>query len=111
MRKRHAYASTDNIILDYRLQTDGKEYIQGDIVRSESGKFQFRIKVIGTAPIRQIDVIRNNQFVLTLQNKENEVDFTYVDERPLSGESYYYVRAQQSNDQIAWSSPIWITIP
>ena len=111
MRKRHAYASTDNIILDYRLQTDGKEYIQGDIVRSESGKFQFRIKIIGTAPIRQIDVIRNNQFVLTLQNKESQVDLTYVDERPVAGESYYYVRVQQANGQMAWSSPIWITLP
>jgi hypothetical protein len=111
IRKRHAYASTDNIILDYRLQTDGKEYIQGDIVRSESGKFQFRIKVIGTAPIRQIDVIRNNQFVLTLQNKGAEVDLTYVDERPVAGESYYYIRVQQANDQMAWSSPIWITLP
>ena len=111
MRKRHAYASTDNIILDYRVETGGREYIQGDIVRSESGKFQFRIRVQGTAPIQQLDVIRNKEFVLTLQNRESNLDFTYVDERPVSGESYYYVRVQQANDQIAWSSPIWITVP
>jgi hypothetical protein len=49
--------------------------------------------------------------VLTLQNKESQVDLTYVDERPVAGESYYYVRVQQANGQMAWSSPIWITLP
>jgi hypothetical protein len=111
MRKRHAYASTDNIILDYRLRTDGKEYIQGDIVRSESGKFNFPIHIIGTAPIQQVDIIRNNQFMLTLQNREAEMDFTYTDQTPVAGESYYYVRVQQADGQMAWSSPIWITLP
>ena len=111
MRKRHAYASTDNIVLDYRLTTDGREYIQGDIVRSESGRFEFRIRIQATAPIRQLDVIRNQEFVLTLQDREDKLDFTYIDERPVSGESYYYVRVQQTNGQMAWSSPIWIAIP
>ncbi len=111
MRKRHAYASTDNIVLDYRLLTDGKEYIQGDIVESKSGKFELRIRVQGTAPIQQLDVIRNDEFVLTLQNRDAKLDFTFIDERPVAGESYYYVRVQQANDQIAWSSPIWITLP
>ena len=39
MQQRHSYGATDNIILDYRLQTGGKEYLQGDIVKAP-GEFK-----------------------------------------------------------------------
>jgi hypothetical protein len=39
------------------------------------------------------------------------VEFTYRDAQPVKGESYYYVRVIQADDQIAWSSPIWIKRP
>jgi len=107
MRKRHSYGATDNIILDYRLEAGGKEYLQGDIVKAP-GEFKLSVKVIGTMPIRQIDIIKNNTFVHTRQPLENEVSFTFVDNQPSPGESYYYVRVIQVDDQMAWSSPIWI---
>ena len=109
MKKRHNYAATDNIILDYRLRAGGKEYLQGDIVPAAAGKPELVIKVIGTAPIRQVDIIRGREFVYTVQNKGSEIDLTFVDNDPRPGESYYYVRVQQANDEVAWSSPIWIT--
>jgi hypothetical protein len=73
-----------------------------------SGEFRFSVKAIGTWPIRQIDVVRNNTFVHTVHPLEKEVAFTYVDNQPRPGESYYYVRVIQGNEQIAWSSPIWV---
>ncbi len=109
MRKRHNYAATDNIVLDYRLIADGKEHLQGDAVRVGSGEFQLAIRVVGTAPIRQIDILRGREFLHTLQDQGAEVELTFVDNDPLPGESYYYVRVQQSNDEMAWSSPIWVT--
>jgi hypothetical protein len=107
MRKRHSYGATDNIILDYRMQTGGKEYLQGDIVNAP-GEFKLSVKVIGTMPIRQIDIVKNNTFVHNRQPLEKEVSFTFVDNQPSPGESYYYVRVIQVDDQMAWSSPIWI---
>ncbi|MGH9657544.1 MAG: DUF3604 domain-containing protein, partial [Bryobacteraceae bacterium] len=107
MRKRHSYGATDNIVLDYRMQSGGKEHLQGDIV-SVTGEFRLWVKAIGTAPIRQIDVIRSNSFVHTRQPMEKEVTFTFVDSQPPAGESYYYVRVLQVDDQMAWSSPIWV---
>lgn len=107
MRLRHSYGATDNIILDYRLQAGGKEYLQGEIV-PVSGDFRLWVKVVGTAPIRQIDIVKNNTFVHNLQPLEKEAAFTWVDNQPKTGESYYYVRVIQANDQMAWSSPIWI---
>jgi len=107
IRRRHAYGATDNIVLDYRLQTGGQEYMQGDIVKA-AGDFKLSVKVIGTMPVRQIDIVRNNQFVHNLAPMQREVSFTYVDNRPPAGENYYYVRVIQVDDQIAWSSPIWV---
>ena len=107
MRQRHSYGATDNIILDYRMQTGGKEYLQGDIVKT-SGDFKLIVKIIGTMRVRQIDIIRNNKFIHTLNPMEREVNFTYVDNEQPAGESYYYVRVIQEDDQMAWSSPIWV---
>ncbi len=108
MRQRHSYGATDNIVLDYRVKTaDGKEYLQGDIVKA-SGDFQLTIKVLGTRPIRQIDIIRNDRFVHTREPMQRDVNFTFTDNEKRSGERYYYVRVIQVDDQMAWSSPIWI---
>ena len=108
MRMRHSYGATDNIVLDYRLRTDRKEYLQGDIV-GEAAAFELWLNVIGTAAIRQIDIIKNNTFVHTRQDLARQVSFTFVDNDRTAGESYYYVRVQQVDGQIAWSSPIWVT--
>jgi hypothetical protein len=107
MKKRHSYGATDNIVLDYRLQTGGREYLQGDIV-DVKGDFRLTIRVLGTAPIRQLDVIRSNQYLHNRQNLEKDISLTFIDNQPLAGESYYYVRVIQADDQMAWSSPIWV---
>ncbi|HUQ91734.1 MAG TPA: DUF3604 domain-containing protein [Bryobacteraceae bacterium] len=107
MKARHSYGATDNIVLDYRMKANGKEYLQGDIV-DVPGTFELTVKVLGTQPVRQIDVIRGNRFLMTRSPMQREVDFSFRDTTPEKGESYYYVRVMQVDDQIAWSSPIWI---
>lgn len=111
MRKRHSYGATDNIILDYRLQTGGKEYIQGDSVKTSAGKPKLLVKIVGTAPIRQIDIVRDRKFIHTVQNQGSEIDLSFIDNDAPSGETYYYVRVVQANEQMAWSSPIWVDLP
>ena len=111
MRKRHNYAATDNIILDYRATADDVEYIQGDVVPGEVSRVELRARILGTAPVRQIDIIRGKEFVYTLQDQPDEVTFRFVDTQPPSGEQHYYVRVQQADGQMAWSSPIWVTLP
>ncbi len=108
MKRRHSYGATDNIILDYRLQSGGREHLQGDIVTVGAG-FRLVVKAVGTLPIRQIDIIKNNTFIHNRQPMQREVSFTFTDTEPVKPESYYYVRVIQVDDQIAWSSPIWVT--
>jgi hypothetical protein len=107
IRRRHSYGATDNIVLDYRLQTGGRDYLQGDIV-DVKGPFNLWLRVLGTAPIRQVDIIKNQAFLHNRQALPQEVGFTFVDTNPSAGESYYYVRVIQIDGQLAWSSPIWV---
>jgi hypothetical protein len=37
------------------------------------------------------------------------VNFEYVDREAPPGEHWYYVRIEQSDGELAWSSPIWVT--
>ncbi|MBL8179863.1 MAG: hypothetical protein JNK48_34605 [Bryobacterales bacterium] len=107
MKRRHSYGATDNIILDYRMKANKAEYIQGDIV-DVKGPFELTVKIIGTQPVRQIDLIRGKEFLMTKNPMQREVEFSFRDTAPVKGESFYYVRVIQADEQMAWSSPIWI---
>jgi len=105
IRKRHTYAATDNIIMDFRIG----EAIMGDIMESATPP-KLVVKITGTAPIKQIDVIKNNQYVHQIKPESSRVEsFEYLDNAAVAGQSYYYIRAEQLDGQLAWSSPIWVT--
>jgi hypothetical protein len=103
IRKRHTYAATDNIIMDFRIGTA----LMGDVIEAATSP-KLSVKIVGTAPIAQVDVIKNNQYVHQLKPGQSEATFEYLDNAIQPGESYYYVRVQQSDGQLAWSSPIWV---
>ncbi len=107
MRKRHSYAATDNIVLDVRMGTLG---IMGDEVRTAEP--QLDVVVLGTGPIERLDVVREDEVVHTARPEKEaaETRFTWKDPKPRKGDkpTYYYVRVQQKDGQMAWSSPIWV---
>jgi hypothetical protein len=108
MRRRHAYAATDQIVLDFRIATaDAGEHLMGDIFDS-SAPPKLIVKAIGTAAIERMDVIKNNTYIHQVSPKTKEASFEYVDLAAQPGENYYYVRVQQTDGQLAWSSPIWV---
>jgi hypothetical protein len=108
MKKRHTYAATDNIVLDVRSGAA----IMGDEIRAERPRFA--VIVLGTGPIATVEVLRNGSVVHTARPPANapaEVRFEWEDAAPPAAEkaNYYYVRVTQTNGQMAWSSPIWVT--
>ena len=105
---RHSYGATDNIVLDFRARSGDREFLQGDVA-SVSGPFRLWVRVIGTEQVSQIDIIKNQEFVFNRQKLGRDVSIEFTDSDPEPGESYYYVRVQQADGQLAWSSPIWIT--
>jgi hypothetical protein len=107
MQKRHAYAATDQIVMDFRIVTAQGESLMGDI-ESTSSQPRLVVKVLGTAPIQHIDVIKNNTYIHKVSPGTQDANFEYVDRTSLTGDTYYYIRAEQTDGQLAWSSPIWI---
>ncbi len=109
MRRRHAYAATDNIVLDFE-GADGANptHMMGDIFDA-SRDLKLRVKAIGTEPITRIDVIRNNEIIYSVSPAKTEVEFEYSDRSPQPGTNWYYVRVTQIDRNLAWSSPLWVT--
>ncbi len=108
IRKRHTYAATDNIIMDFEIpNTANGTAVMGDIVDSSTPP-KLVVRIQGTAPIKQIDVIKNNKYIHQLKPNQKDSRFEYIDNAVNSGENYYYVRVEQADGQLAWSSPIWI---
>jgi hypothetical protein len=66
------------------------------------------VKVLGTDRISAIDIVRNKAFVYHSDLGGKTAEFTYEDNHPAAGESYYYVRVLQVDRNVAWSSPVWV---
>jgi len=107
MRKRHTYAATDAIIVDFKAATSSGVALMGDATTSSTTP-KLIVKVMGTAPIQQIDLIKNNTYIHKLSPGGKDASFEYVDASLGEGESFYYIRVQQTDGQLAWSSPVWI---
>jgi hypothetical protein len=107
MRKRHTYAATDNIVLDVRMGALG---IMGDEVRT--AKPELDVVVLGTGAIDRVEVLRNGDVVHTVKPGKEEARFHWEDGAPpkRAKASHYYVRVVQQDGQMAWSSPIWVTL-
>ncbi len=104
MKKRHAYGATDNIVLEFRM---GKHFM-GDMFRA-SGRQKIQVKAIGTAPIRTIHLIRDAAYIYKTEPGSKEANFWFSDNEAGPGEHWYYVRLEQADGELAWSSPIWVT--
>lgn len=77
--------------------------------------------ICGTAPIKEVDIIRNGAPLHKFQPGKPSFEFEYDDFQELSKIAlnspderppfvYYYLRVIQTDGHIAWSSPIWIDL-
>ena len=108
MRKRHAYGATDNIVLDYRARDrQGREWMMGDAFEASAAPV-LHVKVLGTAPIESVEIVKDGKFVYRSEPKANAAEFDFTDNAPGTGESWYYVRVMQIDRNMAWSSPMWV---
>jgi len=105
-RKRHVYASTDNIVADVR----SGEHIMGDQF-SVTEKPSISVKLIGTSPFSKVVVVKDGRDAYAVEPKLQQVAFTWRDDAAQAGKtSYYYVRGEQADGQLVWVSPMWITL-
>ncbi len=107
MRRRLAYGATDNILVQF-YTFDGDRILPLGSELRHDGPVRLGVRVVGTAPIARIVVVRNGEVVYAWKGSGPTAEFTYEDMAPPDGRSYYYVRVEQRDGQLAWASPIWI---
>ncbi len=102
---RRTIAATDKIYLDFTC--NGKPL--GSIFETrENAKLWF--KVDGTATFKRITIVRNEKDWKEFRSFKGSIfEQSLTDEDMLEGENRYYVRVVQSDGNMAWSSPVWVT--
>jgi hypothetical protein len=105
IRKRRTYGATDNVVLEFRIG----EHFMGEEFESRA-KPRLRVKVRGTGPVARVEVRRNDESLTEFYPGKVEFDLTYEDSKAAPGLNRYYVRVEQADGQLAWSSPIWVNL-
>ncbi len=80
----------------------------GDKFRARE-KQKIRVRAAGTGEIAAVHLIRDGKFIYAARPGSREVDLEYLDAEAGPGDHWYYVRIEQANGELAWSSPIWVT--
>jgi hypothetical protein len=106
IRARRTYAATDNIVVDFRYGN----HFMGESVSPKTA-LPITARVEGTGPLTRVSIVKNGRVVYAPEAVGQATRFTYTDRAPERGTSYYYLRVEQQDGQIAWSSPVWVTLP
>ena len=105
MKNRRLYGSTDNILADFRSGT----HFMGESFTTSSAPV-FTVRLWGTAPFQNVSLVKDNNIVYSTSGGR-VLSFSYVDPTAQKGKtSYYYVRGLQTDGQIVWVSPMWVTL-
>lgn len=109
LKARRTYAATDRIGLAYQIG----DALMGEETQLRPGEdATLKIKVSGTAEIKEIQIVRSGEVILTAPKpsptEDHRVNLDFTDSNTPDGSSYYYVRVTQEDGAIAWGSPIWV---
>jgi hypothetical protein len=103
-RKRHTYGATDNIILDTRMGT----HFMGDEFTLDRPQ-PIQVKARGVRKVAKVTVLKDSQDIYTTSPGNQNVNFSFTDRQGGSGRHTYYVRLEQEDGMVAWSSPFFVT--
>lgn len=110
IRARRCYATTGMpIFLDFRVNG----CVMGTATTHDGGAPVITARIHGTAPLREVAIISNCRIVHTIQGEAlagtQELKMQWTDRDHVAGQLvWYYLRVQQTDDQIAWASPVWL---
>jgi hypothetical protein len=108
-RKRHVYATSGpKIILNFRVADSpmGSEVAW----KASKGPVPLALRAVGCDEIASVEIIRNGETVFAEKGEGVFAQFLLEDSEPPAGTSWYYARVVQKDDNMAWSSPVWLTV-
>ncbi len=108
LRKRRCYA-TSGIRARIVFEANGSP-MGADIDAAE--KLEFKVAVSSESLLRWIEIVKDNATVYCFGGEGHQSQFTWSDpewsKQPPGKTSYYYLRVTCRDDNMAWSSPIWV---
>jgi len=122
MWDRRCYATTGaRIIVAFEMEGRpmGSEHALADHPEWAARR-TLRVSLHGMAPIKSVEIVRNNQDVHAREGDSPDVAFEWTDEEPLDEVNlpptlycdrpftFYYLRVTQADGEMAWASPIWV---
>jgi hypothetical protein len=105
LNARRTTAGTDKIFVEFSC--NGQPL--GSIFETKELPL-LEFSVSGTAPLKRITIIRNETDYKVFESSGRELRATFEDPTPIAGENRYYVRVEQSDGNMAWASPVWVTV-
>jgi hypothetical protein len=66
------------------------------------------VKAHATKAVKKVEIIKDSKVLYSTTPGKADVDFQFTDNESVSGRHYYYVRLQQDDGMLAWSSPFFI---
>ncbi len=111
MAARHMYATEDqNLRIDYYLNVDGEEYMQGDIANPaqnpETVTFNCSISDPDGEALGKIEVIGAGG--VTLWSTEVTGSSYNMKQTLNNTDAYYYIKVTEADGDIAVSAPVWV---
>ncbi len=111
IHERRCYATTgERIVVEFKMD---ELFMGQELLTSNPRGYtpRFSARVIGTADIESVTLVRNNEDLYVVPGEGSEVQFDFVDlNMPVPEPSnWYYLRVIQTDGNWAWASPIWVT--
>ena len=108
-QRRQVYGTSGaKIILNFRV-ADSPMGSEVDWEASR-GAVPVAIRAVGCDEIDRVEVIRNGEVVFSEKGEGVLAQQLLQDASPPKGTSWYYARVIQKDGQMAWSSPVWVTV-
>jgi len=124
LNNRKCYGTTGpRIIIEFYLEN----YFMGDIIDLKENsqlksKRNIKVKVISPIILKKLEIIRNNEIFISESVNSEKIERRYQDSEcfrniALTSQDktekfvFYYVRIFLTNENMAWSSPIWLILP
>jgi hypothetical protein len=110
LRERRTFGTTgDRIIVDFRLN----QHPMGSRIHTAAKTLTGYLGVIGTGIPTSIKIVKNGHICRQWKPGRLQVAYTWQQERASNpprpgGRDYYFVIVTQHNEEMAWSSPIFV---
>ncbi len=105
LNARRTIAATDKIFVEF---TCNDKLLGTEI--AVTGKPVLKLKIDGTAALKRVTLVRNEKNHQQWEPNAKTFEQSFTDESPIAGENRYYLRIEQSDGNMAWSSPVWVQV-